>query len=49
MSGYSLAEIEKALVEKIEMAPGANAYVDGELVKDKATRRLQPGERVEFL
>ena len=46
---HTVDEIQKALMEFLRLSPEVNAYVDGKLVEDKTTRRLRPGERVEFM
>jgi hypothetical protein len=50
LNGYSIAQIEEALAEVLNMEPGTTeCYVEGKLVGDKMNFTLAQGQRVEFM
>jgi len=49
VAGYSVAEVEEALAEVLNLETDAVVIVDGEIVEDKNATILQPGQRVELV
>jgi len=49
LAGHTVAQVEEALADILNMEPGAEAYVDGKVVENKAGFKLEKGQRLEFM
>ena len=49
LEGHTVAQIEEALAEVLNLDAGAEAYIDGKLVEDKSRFKIKAGQRLEFM